>query len=255
MAKSADFALSGSGTVKKNGAGVTTMTGDLSTFKRPGGYQRRGAVAEHGGAYSFPSQISGAGQLIKNAWAPSRSTAPTANTLTGQRTVLDGTLILQTSGGNAISGNVQIGDAIGGDVVQLGANDQIADTSIITFTAGGSGTARSCASPETTRQWGRAGHDGRPGRGRREQRHADGTLTINNRRHGLVHLRRHHPRSLVAVRAHQDRIGTQTLANTALVAPDELHWPTTITDGASWCSPTSRRSAARSRSTARLRTR
>ncbi len=63
------------------------------------------------------------------------------NTYTGNTTISGGTLALDASGGNAIAGNVTIGDAIGTDILQLNAANQIADTSVLTFTSGGSGNS------------------------------------------------------------------------------------------------------------------
>jgi autotransporter-associated beta strand protein len=63
------------------------------------------------------------------------------NTYTGNTTISGGTLALNASGGNAIAGNVTIGDAMGTDILQLNAANQIADTSVLTFTSGGSGNS------------------------------------------------------------------------------------------------------------------
>ena len=62
--------------------------------------------------------------------------------LTGLTTVTGGTLTLSKNGAAAILGNVQIGDGVGSDAVVLGSSDQIADSSVITFTAGTAETAR-----------------------------------------------------------------------------------------------------------------
>ena len=61
-------------------------------------------------------------------------TGTVANTYTGDTTVTGGTLILaKTAGINAVSGNLNIGDGSGTDVVRLTNSDQIADTSLVTF--------------------------------------------------------------------------------------------------------------------------
>ena len=64
-----------------------------------------------------------------------------ANTYAGLTTVTGGTLDLQKFGTVAVAGDISIGDAAGSDVLQLGGPDQIADTSVLTFTAGGSGNS------------------------------------------------------------------------------------------------------------------
>jgi autotransporter-associated beta strand protein len=64
-----------------------------------------------------------------------------ANTYTGLTTITQGTLTLGKSGVQAIGGNVQIGDGVDSDVLSVMASDQIADSSVITFTAGPSGSS------------------------------------------------------------------------------------------------------------------
>ena len=63
------------------------------------------------------------------------------NSYSGITTITGGVLTPAKTGVNAIAGDVQIGDASGSDVLLLGASDQIADTSALTFTAGGSGNS------------------------------------------------------------------------------------------------------------------
>lgn len=63
------------------------------------------------------------------------------NNYTGGTVVTGGVLRLAKSGVNAIPGDVVIGDATGSDVLLLGASDQIVDSSVLTFTAGGSGNS------------------------------------------------------------------------------------------------------------------
>ena len=64
-----------------------------------------------------------------------------ANTYTGGTSVTGGVLLLQKTGVNAVAGDIVIGDAIGSDVVLLGASNQIPDSAVLTFTAGGSGNS------------------------------------------------------------------------------------------------------------------
>jgi len=68
----------------------------------------------------------------------SESTGFSPNTYTGTTSVDAGTLILnRASGLNAIAGNLVIGDNIGGgELVQIGSNNQIADASAVTVNEG-----------------------------------------------------------------------------------------------------------------------
>jgi autotransporter-associated beta strand protein len=75
-----------------------------------------------------------------------------ANTNTGLTTINGGILNLsKTAGVNAIAGNVTIGDGIGVDILRLVNSNQIADTSVLTFsgTAANAGTFRMNAQSET----------------------------------------------------------------------------------------------------------
>jgi len=60
-----------------------------------------------------------------------------ANTFTGTTTVDAGTLILNKSAGNAIIGDVAIGDGAGTDTLQLSGSNQIADTAAIALASSG----------------------------------------------------------------------------------------------------------------------
>ncbi len=101
---------------------------------------------------TFSGAFTGTGDLTKSGSFVARSlvnydrgtaifSGTNSNTYNGATNVYGGRLILQKSGGAvAIPGNLNIGDALNGasgqwDAVQLGASDQIADTSIVTFTA------------------------------------------------------------------------------------------------------------------------
>ncbi len=162
--------MSGSGGMSKAGTNVLTLSGvntytGATTVAASGGTLAIGSAGSLGsGSYAgnislgtgttfryassaaqtLSGIISGAGALTKDTDASSVLTlsGTTANTYTGVTTVSGGVLILQkTVGVNAIAGNISIGDASGGDVLRLGASDQISDTSVITFTSGGSGNS------------------------------------------------------------------------------------------------------------------
>jgi fibronectin-binding autotransporter adhesin len=124
--------LSGTGgTVTDNStasAGTTTLSVNLAT---PTDVSTYSGVIANGPTRTVALRKLGLGTLTLDGSAP--------NTFTGVTSVIDGTLILAKSGVNAITGNVLIGDTVGSDVLQLGAADQIADTSVLTFTAGPSG--------------------------------------------------------------------------------------------------------------------
>ncbi len=103
---------------------------------------------------TFSGAFTGTGDLTKSGSFVTRSqvnydrgtaifSGTNSNTYNGATNVYGGRLILRkTAGAVAIPGNLNIGDAMNGasgvwDAVQLGASDQIADTSIVTFTASG----------------------------------------------------------------------------------------------------------------------
>jgi autotransporter-associated beta strand protein len=117
------------GTVTDNsvGAGTTTLT-----VNQAGNLNFSGAIA-NSASKTVALTKTGAGNLTLDDTA--------ANTFTGLTTVTGGTLTLSKSGVPAILGNVQIGDGVGSDILQLGAQDQIADTSVLSFTAGPSGSS------------------------------------------------------------------------------------------------------------------
>ncbi len=65
----------------------------------------------------------------------------TTNSYYGGTIVSGGTLRLQKTGVNAVVSDITIGDAVGSDVLELGAADQIGDASVVTLTAGGAGNS------------------------------------------------------------------------------------------------------------------
>jgi fibronectin-binding autotransporter adhesin len=117
------------GTVRDNSAtaGTTTLT-----VNQAGTANFSGSIS-NGANRVLALTKQGAGNLILDG--------TTANAFTGLTTVTGGTLTLAKNGVPAIPGNVQIGDGVGSDAIVLGASDQIADSSVITFTAGASGNS------------------------------------------------------------------------------------------------------------------
>ena len=103
------------GNVSLNGSGVTLTVADTTS-------------------QTFSGVISGTGALTKTGTSVLTLAGSAANTYSGATTINAGTLQLQkTAGVNAIAGNITVGDATGGDTLQLMANDQIADTSVVTL--------------------------------------------------------------------------------------------------------------------------
>lgn len=90
--------------------------------------------------------------FTKTGTAQQTLSGTTANTFTGDTTVLAGTLRLnKTAGVNAIAGNVVLGDGSASAVLSLAASNQIADTALITFSGTGAtaGVLRLSGSSET----------------------------------------------------------------------------------------------------------
>jgi len=108
------------GTVSTGGTAAVVLTASSAlsgTFS--------GVIANGSGKVGLTK--SGAGTLTLAGTA--------ANTSTGITTITAGSLWLgKTSGVNAIAGDIQLGDGSGSDVLRLNADNQIADTSVITLT-------------------------------------------------------------------------------------------------------------------------
>ncbi|MDW8309862.1 MAG: autotransporter-associated beta strand repeat-containing protein, partial [Verrucomicrobiales bacterium] len=130
---------------------VVSVTGtlDLNGFAETiGGLTGSGTVALGSGTLTvnnsanstFSGVISGMGGLIKQGSATLTLAGSAANTFTGDTVVQAGQLDLNKSGGNAVAGNLTIGDGVGGanaDVVRLLASHQIADGATVTVASSG----------------------------------------------------------------------------------------------------------------------
>ena len=158
------FTLGGGGPLTIRGGGITNNDADLQTLNVPmtlsaaqvwsaiSGPLATGSLGtlNLGGnqlslsgsnSFTFAAAISGAGgSILKNGAGTTTFSGP-ANTYTGATTVNAGTLLLSKSAGvNAIAGNLTIGDGTGGplaDIVQLGANSQLADSATVTINSSG----------------------------------------------------------------------------------------------------------------------
>ncbi len=116
--------------VTLNSGSITGTTGTLAAFST--------FTVQTG---TISAALAGSGvSLTKNGPGTVTLSGIAANTFDGGTFINGGTLILQkTSGVDAIPGDVLIGDAVGNDVLQLGASDQINDGSVIVFNSGGVG--------------------------------------------------------------------------------------------------------------------
>lgn len=126
-------------------AGFNTTIGSLAGAGATGGQVVLGAgnltMGGNNSSTTFSGPISGSGAVTKSGTGTMTYAGTTANTYTGITSILDGTLVLQKVGVDAIAGDIAIGDANGSDVLRLGASDQIADTVVITCLSGGAGNS------------------------------------------------------------------------------------------------------------------
>ncbi len=96
-----------------------------------GGLDLSAVIADNGEAVGLTKSGDGVLTLL----------GTTANTFTGTTYVNDGTLVLAKSDGvNAIAGNLIVGDGRGTDILQLNANEQIANTANLTLRGSAYGT-------------------------------------------------------------------------------------------------------------------
>jgi autotransporter-associated beta strand protein len=115
------------------------------TISNPGvGYTSTPTIALLGGGGSgallgaITTAVNTSGGLTKSGLGTLTLSGADANTFTGTTSVNAGELDLsKTAGVNAIAGNITIGDGTTGAVLKLINNDQIADTSVITFNGSG----------------------------------------------------------------------------------------------------------------------
>ena len=132
-----------SGGILTAGATAATISGgDLTT----GNSNELIVHAYNTGGTNISSTLTGTGGLTKSGTGTLTLSGSTANTLTGLTTVNAGTLVLAKSDNiTAIAGNLTIGDGRGIDTVRLDANEQIADTAIVTLRGGEVGNSANVA--------------------------------------------------------------------------------------------------------------
>ena len=93
--------------------------------------------AYNSGGTTISSTITGTGGLTKSGADSLTLSGTAANTYTGVTTVNAGTLDLAKSDGvTAVAGDLTVGDGRGEDIVQISANEQIADTATVTLRGG-----------------------------------------------------------------------------------------------------------------------
>src|SRR5262249_23588993 len=107
-----------------------------------GGVNRLGTLTiDDAGAASLTSRLVGAGtNLVKNGAGTLTINGNVGNTYNGTTTVNAGTLSLDKTGGNAVSGPLVIGDNVGGnnaDVVVYQQSNQVIDNANVSVNASG----------------------------------------------------------------------------------------------------------------------
>lgn len=86
---------------------------------------------------SISTALTGASGLVKNGQGTITLSGADANSFTGTTTIKSGTLVLaKANNTNALAGPITIGDRFGSDILRVAANEQIADSSIISFYSG-----------------------------------------------------------------------------------------------------------------------
>ncbi len=98
-----------------------------------------GTLTQSAGTNAYGGVISGSGVVTVDGGTLTLN-GSSANTYTGTTTVNAGTLVLAKTSGNAVVGEVVLGDGSGTDTLRLDAANQIADTSRVTLSAGGTPT-------------------------------------------------------------------------------------------------------------------
>ncbi len=97
------------------------------------------------GTLTLAGAVSGAGSFTKTGTGLAVMSGSSANSFSGGTVVQGGELRLSKTSGNAIPGNLSIGDGTGTDIVRLAAGNQIADSATVTVNSSGqllvSGTA------------------------------------------------------------------------------------------------------------------
>ncbi|MDX2036629.1 MAG: Ig-like domain repeat protein [Isosphaeraceae bacterium] len=132
----AGYAIFGNSVVLTNGVTSTHATG-TSVIANDVTLTNGAASVATGGRLELEGTIGGASGLTLSGGGTLALEGTTINNYTGTTTINGGTLVVGKTGVIAIPGNVQIGDGSGLDVLQLTADDQIADGATVTI--GGSG--------------------------------------------------------------------------------------------------------------------
>ena len=151
-------AVTGPGTLTKLGSGTLNLAGTATytggTTISAGSLQLSGtaitpfvsAVTDNGNLIlnrttatsTFSAPVSGTGTVAKIGAGTVTLTGAVANTYAGATTVSGGTLVLDNTNGNAIGGDLIVGDALAGTKqVTLAAPAQIPDTANVTVNATG----------------------------------------------------------------------------------------------------------------------